>query len=55
MLRSYQEMHDNYFEELEKEADRFRNEFGLSANGKVSSAELRNILSEKFGYTVEGI
>jgi transcriptional regulator with XRE-family HTH domain len=29
MLRSYQEMHDAYFEEIEKEALRFRTEFNL--------------------------
>jgi transcriptional regulator with XRE-family HTH domain len=31
MLRSYQEMHDAYFEEIEKEALRFRNEFEFAA------------------------
>ncbi len=53
MLRSYQEMHENYFEELEKEAERFRSEYGLPSNGIIPSEVLRNILLEKFGYNVE--
>ncbi|MFC2175376.1 helix-turn-helix domain-containing protein [Bacteroidota bacterium] len=53
MLRSYQEMHDNYFEDIEKEASRFRTEIGLSSNDMLETEELKNILSEQFGYTVE--
>ncbi len=53
MLRSYQEMHDNYFEEIEKEANRFRREYNLSSDGVISSDVLKDILKDKFGYTVE--
>ncbi|MCB0755928.1 MAG: helix-turn-helix domain-containing protein [Flavobacteriales bacterium] len=53
MLRSYQEMHENYFEELEKEADRFRKEYDLPASGNIPSEVLRNILLDQFGYRVE--
>lgn len=53
MLRSYQEMHENYFEELEKEAERFRNEYDLPASGNIPSEVLRNILLDQFGYRVE--
>lgn len=53
MLRSYQEMHDNYFEEIEKEAERFRKEYGLPADGIISSDVLKDILKDKFGYAVE--
>ena len=53
MLRSYQEMHENYFEELEKEADRFRKEYGLPESGVIPSEVFREILQEKFGYRVE--
>jgi transcriptional regulator with XRE-family HTH domain len=53
MLRSYQEMHDNYFEEIEKEASRFRKEYNLSSDGVISSDVLKEILRAKFGYTVE--
>jgi hypothetical protein len=53
MLRSYQEMHENYFEELEKEAERFRKEYDLPASGNIPSEVLRNILLDQFGYRVE--
>lgn len=53
MLRSYQEMHDNYFEEIEKEAERFRKEYDLPSAGVISSDVLKDILKEKFGYGVE--
>jgi hypothetical protein len=53
MLRSYQEMHDNYFEEIEKEVTAFRNEYGLEETEQISSETLRSILLENFGYTVE--
>jgi hypothetical protein len=53
MLRSYQEMHENYFEELEKEADRFRKEYGLPESGVIPSEVFRQILQDKFGYRVE--
>lgn len=53
MLRSYQEMHDNYFEEIEKEAERFRKEYDLPADGIISSDVLKDILKNNFGYTVE--
>ncbi len=53
MLRSYQEMYDNYFEEIEKEALRFRNEYGLVDREEISSETLQGILLKNFGYTVE--
>ncbi len=53
MLRSYQEMHENYFEELEKEAERFRKEYDLPVSGNIPSEVLRNILLDQFGYRVE--
>lgn len=53
MLRSYQEMHENYFEELEKEAERFRKEYHLPQSGVIPSEVFRDILQEKFGYRVE--
>jgi transcriptional regulator with XRE-family HTH domain len=53
MLRSYQEMHDAYFEEIEKEALRFRNEFELPQDADITSDILKNILLERFGYEVK--
>jgi transcriptional regulator with XRE-family HTH domain len=53
MLRSYQEMNENYFEDLEKAAENFRSEFNLPAEGIIPSETLRNILLDSFGYRVE--
>ena len=53
MLRSYQEMNDNYFEELEKEADSFRSEFEIPDSGVIYSEVLKSILQNQFGYSVE--
>ncbi|MCF8258260.1 MAG: helix-turn-helix domain-containing protein [Flavobacteriales bacterium] len=53
MLRSYQEMHDGYFEEIEKEALRFRKEFGLPDHKAITSDLLKNILLDRFGYEVK--
>ncbi|MGB1317134.1 MAG: helix-turn-helix domain-containing protein [Flavobacteriales bacterium] len=53
MLRSYQEMHDNYFEDIEKEVSRFRKAYDLPVDGVISSDVLKSILKDKFGYTVE--
>ncbi len=53
MLRSYQEMNENYFEDLEKAAEKFRSEFNLPASGIIPSETMRNILLDSFGYRVE--
>ncbi len=52
-LRSYQELHQNYFEELEHRADECIVEFNLAQNGKsAATAELYAILTEKYGYKI---
>ena len=52
MLRSYQEMHDNYFPEIEAEADRFLNEFATSGQG-VGEALLINLLKTRYDVRIE--
>ncbi|MEH0154534.1 helix-turn-helix domain-containing protein [Limibacter armeniacum] len=51
VLRSYQEMHDNYFEEIERLADSFREEFlsGERSKGEV----LREYLQKECGYAID--
>lgn len=51
-LRSYQELHENHFPELEQEAQHFRSINGRSATGPLSSAQLRTLLTSEFGYEV---
>ncbi|CCH53843.1 transcriptional regulator, XRE family [Fibrisoma limi BUZ 3] len=47
MLRSYQEMHDNYFPDIEAEADRFLAEF-TTQQQPVTEALLTNLLKTRY-------
>jgi len=51
-LRSYQEAHNNYFEDIEATVIRCANTYQLSLDGKITSAELEEILKEEFGYSI---
>lgn len=57
MLRSYQELHDNYFPEIEADADRFLAEFapvtGSPATQSVTEALLTNLLKTRYGVHIE--
>ncbi|WP_246289688.1 helix-turn-helix domain-containing protein [Hymenobacter terrestris] len=53
-LRSYQEMHDNYFEELEQDARTFVVEHGVAATtSSPDRAQLERVLTEQYGYTLD--
>lgn len=52
-LRSYQELYENYFEEIESEAERFRTAHGIRTKDVLGSDRLRQLLVEEFGYVVE--
>ncbi|MCC2547026.1 helix-turn-helix domain-containing protein [Hymenobacter sp. BT175] len=52
-LRSYQEMHDNYFEELEQDVRTFTVEQKLTATAPFDTAQLARVLTDKYGYTVD--
>lgn len=51
-LRSYLELNNNYFDELEKAADRFTTEFQISGKRPLAGEQLRSILEEKYDYIV---
>lgn len=51
-LRSYQEMHNNYFADLEDSAERFAKEFKISSPVTSSYDLLRNIAETKFNYVI---
>lgn len=57
MLRSYQEMHDNYFPEIEAEAERFLNEFAPATAPTlyqpVGEALLTNLLKTRYDVHIE--
>ncbi|QQS29925.1 MAG: helix-turn-helix domain-containing protein [Sphingobacteriales bacterium] len=52
-LRSYQELHDNYFEDLEEAAERFVAEFDLPPTLPVSAGHLQTLLAEQYNYRIE--
>ncbi|QJW90221.1 helix-turn-helix domain-containing protein [Spirosoma taeanense] len=52
MLRSYQELHDNHFPDIEADADRFLNEFA-PLNQPVTEALLANLLKTRYGVHIE--
>ncbi|MGA0555086.1 helix-turn-helix domain-containing protein [Larkinella sp. VNQ87] len=52
VLRSYQEMHDNYFEDIEDEGDRFLTEFA-SGHASVDEALLTSLLRTRYNYQIQ--
>ncbi len=53
VLRSYQEIHDNYFEDLEDAATRFAREYDLSAEQPLRLDTLRRLITAAFGYDLD--
>ena len=53
VLRSYLEMHDNYFGEIEEEVERFAKKYKVPTSGKISVELLAKLLEKNFGYTIE--
>ena len=51
-LRSYQEAHNNYFEDLENEVEKFAKSYQIDLNKPIKSKDLEDILTEEFGYTI---
>ena len=52
-LRAYQELRNNYFEEIEAAADEFVQQHGLPEVGGVSSRRLSQLLESEFGYHID--
>lgn len=53
MLRSYQEMHDNYFPDIEADADRFLSEFAPTTSQPVGEGLLINLLKTRYTIRIE--
>jgi hypothetical protein len=51
-LRSYLELNNNFFEEIEQAVDRFITEHRIPAHRPLSGEVLRNILEEKYDYLI---
>jgi hypothetical protein len=52
-LRSYQEAHNNYFEEIEIDVEKFAKSYHLDLSKRITSLHLGEILIEEFGYTID--
>ena len=51
VMRSYQEIHENYFEDLEKKAGDFSHDFVLKGR-KITTETLQQILIEEYNYKI---
>ena len=51
-MRAYQEMHNNYFEEIESAAADFVREYQLPADGAVPAQQLADILEDEYQYLI---
>ncbi|MDP5170714.1 MAG: XRE family transcriptional regulator [Bacteroidia bacterium] len=52
-LRSYQEMHDNYFEDLEVEVDAFVEKYGIEVVPPISIPALEQVLCHHYQYSID--
>jgi hypothetical protein len=53
VLRSYQEMHDNYFEDVEHSVDKFLEKFQLDPSNPISAEMVKEILEREYHYRIE--
>ena len=52
VMRSYQEIHNNYFEELELAAERFLKKYKIDVTTPLSTRKLENLLYQEFNYKI---
>ena len=52
-LRSFQEMHDNYFEDLEQDVRAFVGSHQLGTTAPFDLAQLERVLTQEYGYTLD--
>jgi len=52
-LRSYQEMNENYFDDIEDAVEKFKAEVGIEHPEKLSAAQYADLLKNKFNYRLE--
>lgn len=52
VMRSFQELYDNYFPEIEEKSAEFADENGLELNKNLKTETLASLLQEKFGYEI---
>ncbi|MFY0654764.1 MAG: ImmA/IrrE family metallo-endopeptidase [Cyclobacteriaceae bacterium] len=52
VMRSYQEIHNNYFEDLERAAERFIEDYKIDINTPLTTRHLENLLGTEFNYKI---
>ncbi len=52
-LRTYKELNENYFEDIEKLSSNFKRRFHITKTSPVSLTKLKNILTEKYSYIID--
>ena len=52
-LRSYQELHENYFPDIERAVDEFAHHAKIKSDPTPSFAELRALIEKRFGYRLD--
>ncbi len=52
-LRTYKELNENYFEDIEQLVADFKREFHLNKTAQVSYNKLKKILTEKYSYKID--
>ena len=52
-LRSYQEAHNNYFDDIEDHVEAFAKSYHLNLEEIINSKDLEEILIEEFGYNID--
>ncbi len=52
-LRTFKELNENYFEDIEKSVDDFNRKFNLNKGNKVTFVKLKKILSERYNYELD--
>ena len=51
-LRSYQEAHNNYFEDIENDVEKFAKSYHINLSKRITSKDLEEILIEEFNYKI---
>ena len=52
-VRSYQEAHSNYFEEIEEHVEKFSKLYHIDLSKRIIASDLEDILIEEFGYKID--
>ena len=51
-LRSYQEAHNNYFDAIEIDVERFAKAYSIDLSHRLQIQDLEDILTDEYGYTI---